>query len=114
MKFISRSSRTIIIVLLVLACNGLSLAQDQIVPRSKTPPNLPVNIPPPPSFGSSSSKNGRFQFLSAEYYSEDNKPFLYKRLIKVDTSTGEAWVLHSERSSAGETRTWVPLINRKS
>ena len=37
------------------------------------------------------------------------KAFLYKRVIKLDTSTGDAWVLHSVTTSKGEKRTWVPL-----
>ena len=49
----------------------------------KRPPSLPTNIPPPPSFANSSSKNGKFSIISGEYYSQDSKPFLYKRLIKI-------------------------------
>ena len=75
----------------------------------KRPPSLPVNIPPPPNFSGSSSKNGKFQIVSAEYYSQDSKPFLYKRLVKFDTSTGEAWVLHSVQKNGTETRRWIPL-----
>jgi hypothetical protein len=56
-----------------------------VIPSSR--PNLPMNIPPPPSFASLSSKSGKYQIISAEYYSEDAKPFLYKRLVKLDTST---------------------------
>ena len=78
---------------------------------SSSPPKLPMNIPPPPSFASFSNKSGKFQIVSAEYYSQDSKPYLYKRLIKVDTSTGEAWVLFSKLGSSGEKRTWVPLVN---
>jgi hypothetical protein len=81
-------------------------------PPSVTPslrPNLPMNIPPPPSFGSLSSKSGKYQIISAEYYSEDKKPFLYKRLIKLDTTTGEAWVLTSRLGPNGEQRKWLPL-----
>ena len=62
-----------------------SIAQSKPIKR---PPSLPVNIPPPPNFSGSSSKNGKFQVVSAEYYSQDSKPFLYKRLVKFDTSTG--------------------------
>jgi hypothetical protein len=68
-----------------------------------------MNIPPPPNFGSLSNKNGRFQLISAEYYSEDKKPFLYKRLVKIDTTTGEAWVLFSKVGPEGEVRKWIPL-----
>ncbi len=73
------------------------------------PPGLPANIPPPPSFANASSKMGRYQIVSAEYYSQDPKPFLYKRLIKLDTTTGEAWVLHSVIGAKGEKRVWLPL-----
>ena len=52
---------------------------------------------PPPNFGSFASKTGKFQLVSAEYYSQDEKPYLYKRLIKFDTTTGEGWVLYSAR-----------------
>ena len=75
------------------------------------PPGLPSNIPPPPSFASISSKVGKYQIVSAEYYSQDTKPFLYKRLIKYDTTTGEAWVLYSKRDSTGERRVWIPLTS---
>ena len=61
--------------------------------------------------GSFSSKAGKYQIVSAEYYSQDTKPFLYKRLIKYDTTTGEAWVLFSKRDSSGERRVWVPLTS---
>ena len=76
---------------------------------SSGPPKLPMNIPPPPSFASLANKTGKFQIISAEYYSQDSKPYLYKRLIKYDTSTGEAWVLLSKIGPKGEQRTWVPL-----
>ena len=79
---------------------------------SSGPPKLPMNIPPPPSFASLSNKTGKFQIISAEYYSQDSKPYLYKRLIKYDTSTGEAWVLLSKIGPKGEQRTWVPLATR--
>ncbi|OUU42521.1 MAG: hypothetical protein CBC16_03780 [Verrucomicrobia bacterium TMED56] len=81
---------------------------------SSSPPKLPMNIPPPPSFGSLSNKSGKFQLVSAEYYSQDDpKPYLYKRLIKFDTSTGEAWILFSKMGAHGEQRTWLPLITNK-
>lgn len=83
-----------------------SIAQTKPIKR---PPSLPVNIPPPPNFSGSSSQNGKFQIVSAEYYSQDSKPFLYKRLVKFDTSTGEAWVLHSVQKNGTETRRWIPL-----
>lgn len=73
------------------------------------PPKLPMNIPPPPSFASMSNKTGKFQLISAEYYSQDTKPYLYKRLVKFDTSTGKAWILFSKIGANGEQRTWVPL-----
>jgi len=76
------------------------------------PPNLPANIPPPPSFLGSSSKIGRYQIVSAEYYSQDSKPFLYKRLVKIDTTTGQSWVLQSVGGPKGEVRSWVPLESR--
>jgi hypothetical protein len=84
------------------------LGENKVLQR---PPSLPVNIPPPPNFSSSNSKNGRFVLTSAEYYSQDAKPYLYKRLIKIDSSTGEAWVLQSLTTSRGEKRKWVPLEN---
>ena len=87
-----------------------SIAQSKPIPlRPKSPPSLPVNIPPPPNFSGSSSKNGKFQIVSAEYYTQDSKPFLCKRLVKFDTSTGEAWVLHSVLKNGTETRRWIPL-----
>ena len=82
-----------------------------IKPNS-SPPRLPMNIPPPPSFASLSSKSGKYQLMSAEYYSQDSKPYLYKRLVKFDTTTGEAWILHSKIGANGETRTWIPLENK--
>ena len=48
--------------------------------------------------------------VSAEYYSMDSKPFLWKRLVKFDTTTGEAWVLHSKMGTAGETRRWGQMV----
>ena len=74
-------------------------------------PKLPTNIPPPPNFGNATNKNGRFQLISAEYYSQDSKPFLYKRLIKIDTQTGKAWILISKGGPTHEVRTWLPLIS---
>ena len=50
--------------------------------------------------------------VSAEYYSEDTKPFLYKRLVKIDTTTGQAWVLQSVGGPNEEVRAWVPLENK--
>ena len=82
-----------------------SIAQPKPIKR---PPSLPVNIPPPPNFSGSSTKNGKFQIVSADY-SQDSKPFLYKRLVKLDTSTGEAWVLQSVQKNGTETRRWIPL-----
>jgi hypothetical protein len=88
----------------------IGFAQSSVTVKSPiSHPNLPMNIPPPPSFGSLTNKNGKYQIISAEYYSEDKKPFLYKRLIKLDTSTGEAWVLTSRIGTSGEQRKWIPL-----
>ena len=92
---------------LIIFSNVLLVGQ---IKPLKRPPSLPTNIPPPPSFVSG-SQNGKFQIISAEYYSQDTKPFLYKRLIKLNTSTGEAWVLVSKIGKNGESRTWLPLEN---
>ena len=105
---------TKILFLLLLSkftfCFSYGQATKGVTPLS-SPPRLPSNIPPPPSFASFSSKAGKYQIVSAEYYSQDTKPFLYKRLIKYDTTTGEAWVLFSKRDSSGERRVWVPLTS---
>ncbi len=95
----------------VFVLNGSKMyGQSAKPPRAiSSLPKLPANIPPPPNFSSFSNKSGKFQLISAEYYSQDEKPFLYKRLIKFDTSTGEAWVLFSKLGAEGERRTWVPL-----
>lgn len=106
---------------LILFCTlGCIVGPTQLLAQSKAPslipssrPNLPMNIPPPPSFASLSNKSGKYQIISAEYYSEDAKPFLYKRLVKLDTSTGEAWVLSSKIGSNGEQRKWIPLETKK-
>jgi hypothetical protein len=96
-------------LLALLGCVGASyLLMGQTKPTLPRP-NLPMNIPPPPSFASLVNKSGKFQIISAEYYSEDAKPFLYKRLVKLDTSTGEAWVLSSKIGLNGELRRWVSL-----
>ena len=99
---------------------GFIVGPTHVTAQPKTPsvlpssrPNLPMNIPPPPSFSSLSSKIGKYQIISAEYYSEDAKPFLYKRLVKLDTSTGEAWVLSSKIGTNGEQRKWIPLETKK-
>ncbi len=55
---------------------------------------------------------GKFQVMSAEYYSQDAKPYLYKRLVKVDSTTGQAWLLHSIRGERGEVRQWLPLTEK--
>ena len=90
----------------------LSFGQvNKSVSQLSNPPRLPSNIPPPPSFASISSKSGKYQIVSAEYYSQDTKPFLYTRLIKYDTTTGKAWILYSKRNSSGEQRVWVPLTD---
>jgi len=91
-----------------LSLTTCTFAQTRPVNR---PPSLPTNIPPPPSFGGMNTQNGKFQIISGEYYSQDPKPFLYKRLIKINTSTGEAWVLNSKVGKNGELRTWLPLEN---
>ena len=98
-------------ILFTLSIFGvLSFAQVGQGPSS-SPPKLPMNIPPPPSFSSIASKTGKFQIVSAEYYSQDTKPFLYKRLIKYYTTTGQAWILYSKRDSSGERRMWIPLTS---
>ena len=103
---------TKIIVALVLGLGGCFLLQGQLSSQPSTAPNLPKNIPPPPNFSFSKNANGKFQIVSAEYYSQDAKPYLYKRLIKVDTTTGNAWVMHSARGAAGEVRQWIPLTGK--
>ena len=98
-------------IFLVCFAIGLSIQLVGQTKPIKRPPSLPTNIPPPPSFGSSGSQNGKFQIISAEYYSQDTKPFLYKRLVKFNTSTGEAWVLVSRLGKNGEIRKWIPFEN---
>ena len=99
-------------LLALLGCVGASyLLMGQTKPTLPRP-NLPMNIPPPPSFASLANKSGKFQIISAEYYSSDSKPFLYKRLIKLDTTTGEAWVLVSQLGKNGEIRKWIPLESK--
>jgi hypothetical protein len=93
-----------------LFCTTGGFSQIQKGP-SASPPRLPMNIPPPPNFASMGSKAGKYQIISAEYYSQDEKAYLYKRLVKYDTTTGEAWVLVSKLTSEGEKRSWVPLTN---
>ena len=102
---------TLIVTTLILATAGwYAFAQpSKSVRPSSSPPKLPMSIPPP-NFGSFANKTGKFQLVSAEYYSQDEKPYLYKRLIKFDTTTGEGWVLYSKLDSSGERRTWVPLV----
>ena len=92
--------------LLSADCTIFSQSNSTVSPQRL---NLPKNIPPPPSFSSFSNKNGKYQIISAEYYSSDPKPYLYKRLIKIDTTTGEAWVLFSRLGSNGEVRKWIPM-----
>ena len=106
---------TLIVATLLLASAGwYAFAQpSKSVRPSSSPPKLPMSIPPPPNFGSFASKTGKFQLVSAEYYSQDEKPYLYKRLIKFDTTTGEGWVLYSRLGSSGERRTWVPLVKEQ-
>ncbi len=107
---------TKIIVSITIGFGAWLVAQAQRTPPSTSPPSppsLPKNIPPPPNFGFSKSNNGKFQFVAAEYYSLDaqKKWFLYKQLVKVDTTTGEAWVLQSSRDKGGEFHNkWTPLI----
>lgn len=104
-------SKSFIPFLFIIVISNLELFGQSKLPSASSPsrPNLPMNIPPPPSFSSLANKNGKFQLISAEYYSEDAKPFLYKRLVKIDTTTGEAWVLVSKIGISGEQRKWVPL-----
>jgi hypothetical protein len=87
----------------------IGFAQNKKGP-SVSPPRLPMNIPPPPNFASMGSKTGKYQVISAEYYSQDEKAYLYKRLVKFDTTTGEGWVLVSTLTTDGEKRKWIPLI----
>lgn len=107
---------TKIIVSIAVGLGVWLVAQAQLArPPSAppSPPSFPKNIPPPPSFGVSKSDNGKFQFVAAEYYSLDSqkKWFLYKQLVKVDTTTGEAWALQSSRDKGGEFHNkWTPLI----
>ncbi len=89
---------------------GWKLIAQSSSPVPNTLPSFPRSIPPPPVFPSLSSKTGKYQMVSAEYYSMDSKPFLWKRLVKFDTTTGEAWVLHSKMGTAGETRRWVQMV----
>ena len=70
-----------IINLLLLSQIGLCLSYGQAVKGASplsSPPRLPSNIPPPPSFASISSKAGKFQIVSAEYYSQDPKPQMHQ------------------------------------
>ncbi len=109
----SKRLSALALIFLTLSCFGI-LAFAQIGKSSKgTPPKLPMSIPPPPNFASLGSKTGKFQILSAEYYSQDEKAYLYKRLVKYDTTTGEAWMLRSIFSAKGEQREWIPLINKE-
>ena len=101
-----------IIAALVVGLGAWLVAQAQLSSPPSAPPSLPKNIPPPPSFGIAKNNNGKFQIISAEYYSQDAKPYLYKRLVKVDTTTGVAWLLHSSRGERGEIRQWLPLTGK--
>ena len=107
---------TKIIVSIAVGLGAWLVAQAQLARPSSAPPappSLPKNIPPPPTFGISKSNNGKYQFVNAEYYSLDTqkKWFLYKQLVKVDTTTGEAWVLQSSRDKGGAFHNkWAPLI----
>lgn len=100
------------ILTLALGFGVWLVAQAQLTKPPSSPPSFPKNIPPPPSFGTSKNDNGKFQIVSAEYYSQDVKPYLYKRLVKVDTTTGAAWILHSSRGDRGEIRQWLPLTEK--
>ncbi|MDA0344244.1 MAG: hypothetical protein ACO3VB_07785 [Opitutales bacterium] len=105
MKFLPLSNLSpMLLCFIAIALNGQNKP-------SNRPPNLPLNIPPPPSFSAGGNQNGKYQIVSGEYYSQDAKPFLYKRLIKVDTTTGDAWVLYSKIGPKGEIRQWIPLEN---
>jgi len=110
LPFMNTLGRSVWLVLLLCFTTTVPLLGNK--KNLAIPPNLPANIPPPPSFLGSSSKIGRYQIVSAEYYSQDTKPFLYKRLVKIDTTTGQAWVLQSIVGTQGEIRTWVPLENK--
>ena len=85
--------------LIILAIAGF--AQVEKSPTS-SPPKLPMNIPPPPSFASMGSKSGKFQIISAEYYSQDEKPYLFTNVWSSMTRPLEAWVLNSVLSPQGE------------
>ena len=109
--------QTKIILALVTGLGAWMVVQAQQQPSPPklppSPPSLPKNLPPIPTFGVAKNDNGKFQIISAEYYSQETKPFLYKRLVKVDTTTGEAWVLHSARAPLrGEVRRWIPLLTK--
>jgi hypothetical protein len=105
-----RRFRLPILFFLLLAFVQFLVVAQNTSKLPKSPPRLPVNIPPPPNFGTS-SKNGRYQIVNVEYYSQDAKPFLYKRLVKIDTSTGKTWYLHSTGGPRNEKRNWVPFVN---
>ena len=87
-------------ILFTLSIFGvLSFAQVGQGPSS-SPPKLPMNIPPPPSFSSIASKTGKFQIVSAEYYSQDEKAYLYKRLVSdKDRGNNEATAAEQQCSS---------------
>lgn len=107
-------NKSIFFFLLVFASSSFTYGQSvKGASQLSSPPRLPSNIPPPPSFASMSVKVGKYQIVNAEYYSQDTKPFLYKRLIKYDTTTGEAWMLYSKRDSSGEKRIWLPLTSQE-
>ena len=65
-----------------------------------------MNIPPPLTSARSQARQGKYQLII--YYSQDEKPYLYKRLIKFDTTTGEAWVLYSKLGASGEEELGFP------
>ena len=97
-------------ITVTLFCHSKNSVIAQSAKQSISPPKLPAYIPPPPSFNSFSSKNGRYQLVSAEYYSQDAKPFLYKRLVKIDTTTGKTWILNSIGGPGKERREWVEMV----
>ena len=107
----NKGIKTPVVLAIALGVWAVTSAQQVPPPALKppAPPNLPKSIPPPPMFASQKNDNGKFQFVSASYhsYGTDGKSYLYQRLLKVDTTTGEALVLLSTQGPRGEVRQWV-------
>ena len=112
----NKGIKTLVVLAIALGVWAVTSAQQVPPPSLKppslkppAPPNLPKSIPPPPMFASQKNDNGKFQFVSASYhsYGTDGKSYLYQRLLKVDTTTGEALVLRSTQGLRGEVRQWV-------